>query len=95
MKALLMHQGIQDVLLGEESLCNNLSKKEKQDILDKAQSILILSLGDRALREVLRETLATVIWRKLESLYLMKSLANRLYLKHRLYSFKIQEGSSS
>ena len=50
MKALLVHQCVQDVLQGEEALFNNLSKKEKQVILDKAQSTLILSLGDRALR---------------------------------------------
>ena len=35
-KALLVHQGLQDALLGEEALSNNLSKKEKQDILDKS-----------------------------------------------------------
>ena len=60
-KALIVHQGIQDTLLGEEALSNNLSKKEKQDILDKAQSTLILSLRDRALNEVLRKTLAATI----------------------------------
>ena len=81
MKALLVYQGVQYFLLGEKALSNNLSKKEKQDILDKAQSTLILSLGDRALREVSRETLASAIWRKLESLYMTKSLANGLYLK--------------
>ena len=40
MKALLVHQWVQDALLGEEALSNNLSK-ENQDILDKAQSTLI------------------------------------------------------
>ena len=51
MKALLVHQGVQDAILGEKALSDNLSKKEKQDIiLNKAQSTLILSLGDRALR---------------------------------------------
>ena len=81
-------------IAGRKSLSNNLSKKEKQDILDKAQSTLILSLGDRALREVSRETSTAAFWRKLESLYMTKSLANRLYLKQRLYSFKMQEGRS-
>ena len=36
MKALLVHQGVQDMLLGAKALSNNLSKKKKQDILDKA-----------------------------------------------------------
>ena len=61
MKALLVHQGIQDALLGEEALSNNLSKKKKQEIFDKAQSTLILSLRDRALREVSRETSVATI----------------------------------
>ena len=94
MKALLVHQGIQDALLGEEALSNNLSKKEKQDVLDKAQSTMILSLSDRTLREVFRETSVAAIWKKLESLYIKECLANRLYLKQRLYSFKMQEGRS-
>ena len=89
-----MHQGVQDALLGEETLSNNLSKKEKQNILNKAQSTLILSLKDRALREISRESSGVAIWRKLESLYMTKSLANRLYLKQRLYSFKMQEERS-
>ena len=29
MKTLLVHQGVQDALLGQEALLNNLSKKEK------------------------------------------------------------------
>ena len=75
-------------------MSNNLTKKEEQDILNKAQSSLILSLGDRALREVSRETSDAAIWKKLESLYMTKFLANRLYLKLRFYSFKMQEGRS-
>ena len=81
MKALLVHQSVQDALLGEEALSNKLSNKKKQDILDKARSTLILSLGDKALKKVSREISTTKIWRKLESLYVTKSLANRLYLK--------------
>ena len=56
MKVLLVHQSFQDAIFGEKALSNNLSKKEKQDILDKAQSTLILSVGDRALRDVSRKT---------------------------------------
>ena len=41
-----------------------------------------------------RETSAAAIEMKLESLYMTKFLANRLYLKQRLYSFKMQEGRS-
>ena len=59
--------------------------------MEKAHSAIILCLGDRALREVAREKTAAAIWTKLENLYMTKSLANRLYLKQRLYSFKMTE----
>ena len=56
MKALLVQQGLQDALKGEKDLPKTLSEKEKNDILEKAQSAIILSLGDKALREVSKET---------------------------------------
>ena len=69
-------------------------KRRKNDILEKAQGAIILSLGDKALREVSKETSAAAIWLKFEKLYMTKWLANRLYLKQRLYSFKMVEGKS-
>ena len=78
----------------KKDLPKTLSEKKKNDILEKAQRAIILSLGDKALKEVSRETSAAAIWLKLEKLYMTKSLANRLYLKQRLYSFKMAEGKS-
>lgn len=74
-----------------KALPDTLTEDQKQEIMDKAHSSIILSLGDKALREVPSESSAQAIWLKLEQLYMMKSLANRFYLKHRLYSFKMQE----
>ena len=59
---------------------------------EKAYSTLILSLSDRVLREVSKETTAAGIWSKLEGIYCTKSLANRLYMKQKLYSYKFVEG---
>ncbi|GJS67950.1 retrovirus-related pol polyprotein from transposon TNT 1-94 [Tanacetum coccineum] len=39
------------------------------------------------LREVIGETTAAGVWSKLETLYMKKSLANKLYLKKKLYTF--------
>ncbi|GJT65101.1 hypothetical protein Tco_1016581, partial [Tanacetum coccineum] len=39
------------------------------------------------LREVTGETTAAGVWSKLETLYMTKSLANKLYLKKKLYTF--------
>lgn len=89
-----MQQGIQAALLGEDNLPIGLTEKEKVDMLEKAHSALILSLGDKVLREVSKETSASRVWSKLESLYMTKSLANRLFLKQKLYSFKMMPGRS-
>ncbi|KAJ0522195.1 putative RNA-directed DNA polymerase [Helianthus annuus] len=94
MRALLVHNGVVDALKGEDKLPEGLTDKEKKDMLEKAHSAIILSLGDRVLREVSKETSAAGIWAKLESLYMTKSLANRLYLKKRLYTFHMSSGKS-
>lgn len=43
------------------------------------------------MREVSEETIAIGLWEKLETIYMKKSLANRLYLKKRLYTLQIDE----
>jgi len=50
-----------------------------------------LSLGDKVLRQILKEKTTIGIRPKLEGLYMTKSLVNYLYLKQALYSFKMQE----
>ncbi|KAK9054827.1 hypothetical protein SSX86_025906 [Deinandra increscens subsp. villosa] len=94
MRALLVHSGIVDALKGIAGLPAELSDKDKQDMMDKAHSAIVLCLGDRVLREVSKEKTAAAIWMKLESLYMTKSLANRLYLKKRLYTFQLTPGTS-
>ncbi|GKB63638.1 hypothetical protein Tco_0919824 [Tanacetum coccineum] len=61
-------------------------------MLKSAHSALILCLGDRVLWKVNKETTAAGIWTKLETLYMKKSLANRLYLKKKLYTFYMHIG---
>ncbi|GKC65787.1 hypothetical protein Tco_1098385 [Tanacetum coccineum] len=43
--------------------------------------------SNKVLREVTGETTASGVWSKLETLYMTKSLANKLYLKKKLYTF--------
>lgn len=78
MGALLVHQGLIGALKGSK-----LKIRSKKSWINP--SSIILSLQDKPLREVARERSAQVVWLKLEQLYMTKSLANRLYLKHRLY----------
>lgn len=50
---------------------------KRAEIMAKAHSVVVLCLSDKVLREVAKETTAARILKKLESLYLTKSLANR------------------
>ena len=81
MRSLLVQQGLVKALGGESKLSPNLSEEQKEEMLDKAHSTLLLSLGDKVLRQVSKEESAAAVWNKLESLYMTKSLVNRLYLK--------------
>ncbi|KAL8499894.1 hypothetical protein ACS0TY_019780 [Phlomoides rotata] len=88
MKALLVHQGLTYALkydLGESSITNveesSSDAAERAKMMEKAHNAIILCLGDKILREVSKESAAKGVWDKLESLYMVKILANRLYMK--------------
>ena len=78
----------------ERRICQTLSDSEKKNLLEKAHSAIILSLGDRVLREVSKEKSAAAVWQKLENLYMTRSLANRLYLKRGLHTFQMAPGKT-
>ncbi|GJU74030.1 retrovirus-related pol polyprotein from transposon TNT 1-94 [Tanacetum coccineum] len=60
----------------------------------KAHSTILLSLPDEVLYEVADEETAAGVWKKLEKLYMTKSLTNKLLLKQRLFSLRMKEGSA-
>ncbi|GKC35542.1 zinc finger, CCHC-type containing protein [Tanacetum coccineum] len=76
-----------------ETLPADIKAGEKAALMKKAYSTLILCLGDRVLRKVTKETTAAGIWTKLTSMYMTKSLANRLYLKKKLYTYYMSPGT--
>ncbi|GJT74021.1 retrovirus-related pol polyprotein from transposon TNT 1-94 [Tanacetum coccineum] len=59
----------------------------KRDVYKKAHSALLFCLDNKVLREVNKEDSAVSVWLKLETLYMTKSLANKLYLKKKLFTF--------
>ncbi|GJZ01979.1 hypothetical protein Tco_0519940 [Tanacetum coccineum] len=89
MCALMVQQGCDAAL---ETLPADMEAGENAALMKKAYNTLILCLGDRVLREVTKETSAAGIWTKLTSLYMTKSLANRLYLKKKLYTYYMSSG---
>ncbi|PKU85424.1 Retrovirus-related Pol polyprotein from transposon TNT 1-94 [Dendrobium catenatum] len=90
MKALLVHQVLSDAIF-EENLAAVTNRAKTREIQLKAHSIILLSLGDKVLREVAEEGTTLEVWRKLESIYMKKSLTNRLLLKKQLYTLQMEE----
>ena len=74
---------------GDEEMSNDELKK-----LDKkALAVLRLNLADNVLRQVCGEKTALALWKKLEALYLDKSLSSRFYLMMCLFRKHMQEGT--
>jgi hypothetical protein len=68
---------------------------DKSEYLDgKALYALQLNLSPDVLREVMNAKSAAELWKKLEELYMTKSLANKLRLKEHLYTIHLVEGTS-
>ncbi|TXG53283.1 hypothetical protein EZV62_022452 [Acer yangbiense] len=88
-KALLSQQKILKAIEGPEKLPESLTKEQKNDMPEMALGTIILNLFDNVLREVNDEKIACDVWKKLESLHLTKSLTNKIYLKERLFAFKM------
>ncbi|GJZ34448.1 hypothetical protein Tco_0580265 [Tanacetum coccineum] len=90
MRALMVQQGCDAAL---ETLLVDMKEGEKAALMKKAYNTLILYLGDRVLWEVTKETTAAGIWTKLTSLYMTMSLANRLHMKKKLYTYYTSPGT--
>ncbi|GJS79394.1 retrovirus-related pol polyprotein from transposon TNT 1-94 [Tanacetum coccineum] len=88
MRALLIQHGCEVAL---EVLPMDMEAQTKTELNKKAHSVVILCLGNKVLREVTGEMTAMGVWSKLETLYMIKSLANKLYLK-KLYTFCMSVG---
>jgi hypothetical protein len=86
----LLQQGLAKILDGEAPLTS--LEEEIVEVTEKAHSSILLSLSYGVLREVIDEQTATRLWKKLESLYLTKSLTNRLYFKQQIYIVKMKDG---
>ena len=65
-----------------------------EEIDEKARSAIELSLGNEVLREVTFQKTAKALWEKSQSLYLKKTLTNKLYKKQCLYSLRMSEDTS-
>nr|GEW04787.1 retrotransposon protein, putative, Ty1-copia subclass [Tanacetum cinerariifolium] len=89
MRALLIQHRCEAAL---EVLPEDMEPQVKTELNKKAHSAVILCLGNNVLREVTGKTTVARVWSKLETLYMIKSLAKKLYLKKMLYTFCMPAG---
>ena len=86
----LVQQGLDIALEDEKPSC--MKDGDWSMIQRKAVSTIRLALAPQIKMTVLKETSPNVLWKKLESTYLSKSLTNRLCLKMDLYTLRMDEG---
>jgi len=60
----------------------------------KAASTIQLCLEDEVMYNVMDEETTTGLLSRLETLYMTKSLSNKLYLKKQLYRLRMKEGTA-
>ncbi|KAG6502742.1 hypothetical protein ZIOFF_035029 [Zingiber officinale] len=93
MRAVLTQNGLKKTLKGKSKKPATMTDEQWEELDEKALSAIQLCLTREVLREVIHETTTAGLWLKLESQYMTKSLANKLRLKDRLYSLRMQEGT--
>ena len=94
MHALLVQLGLSKALKGKKALPTTMSNEEDDELMEKAHSVILLCKGNEVFHEVVEEDTVAKLWLRLESLYMMKSLTNHLYLKKRLHMLHMKEGTS-
>ena len=85
--SLLVKEGTHKALLGIEKRLSKMEDDEWNDIDFRVKVILCLS--DEVLYNVMNEETTAGLWCRLESLYMMKSLSNKLFMQ--LYRFRMKE----
>ena len=69
-----------------------MSNEDWEDLDLRSLSIIQLCLAEDVLLEIVEEDLIEGLWVKLESMYMTKSLTNRIFQKRKLYTLRITDG---
>jgi hypothetical protein len=93
MRDLLVQQGLQKVLAGKTKKPTSMTDKDWEDLDARALSTIHLCLADEVLFNIVGEETTTGLWNRLESLYMTKSLTNKIFLKRQLYNLRMKEGT--
>ena len=87
MKAVLIQQKVGKAL--DESYPTAWTEDKKKEVDEIAYSTIILHLSDGILRKVDEEKSTAALWNKLEKLYLVKTLPNKIFLLEKFFGFKM------
>ena len=90
----LVQQNLKATLDVKEKRPLKMKEQEWNDIDQKALSTIQLSITDDVLQEVISETTTMELLNKLESLYMKKTMANRLGVLQKLCMLRMHEGTS-
>jgi len=91
--SLLVKEGTPKALFGIMKKLTKMEDDEWNDIDFRAKATIILCLSDEVLYNVINEETTAGLWCRLESLYMTKSLANKLFMKKQLYNLRMKEGT--
>jgi len=75
---LLVKEGTHKALFGTEKKPSKMDDNKWVDLDVQANNTIILCLSDEVLYNVMNEETTTTLWCKLESLFMTKSLSNKL-----------------
>jgi hypothetical protein len=93
MRDLLVQQGLQKALAGKTKKPTSMTDEDWEDLDARALSTIRLCLADEVLFNIVEEETTTGLWNRLESLYMTKSLMNKIFLKRQLYNLRMKEGT--
>src|SRR3954468_2183433 len=88
--SLLVKEGTHKSLQRISKKPSDMGEDDWKDIDYRARATIILCLSDEVLYNVMNEDTAAGLWSKLESLYMTKSLSNKLYTKKKLYYLRMK-----
>ena len=92
MEDLLVDHDLWDIVNEKKLRPTNPTLAIEYDVRDrKAKSLIILCLADSILINVHEEPTTKKLWKKLSDIYQVKSLVNKILLRKKLYSLRMEE----
>ena len=90
-KDLLAQQGLSKTLSDQKP--DKVDDDKWEEMRAQACATIRLCISDQIIYHVMEETSPKKIWETLETKFMSKTLTNKLFLKQKLFSLKMQEGS--